>query len=37
LDSSKEPQRIRKVHEEEIEFVKSWLKQWREKKEDGSL
>ncbi|KAJ9091424.1 hypothetical protein QFC21_007214 [Naganishia friedmannii] len=37
LDSSKEPTRIRKVHEEEMEFVKSWLKEWSRKKEDGSL
>ncbi|KAJ9097849.1 hypothetical protein QFC19_006640 [Naganishia cerealis] len=37
LDSSKEPKRIRKVHEEEVEFVKSWLKEWKSRKEDGSL
>ncbi|GHJ84782.1 hypothetical protein NliqN6_1184 [Naganishia liquefaciens] len=28
LDPAEEPKRIRKVHAEEVQFVKSWLKDW---------
>ncbi|KAI5450429.1 Serine carboxypeptidase S28 [Naganishia albida] len=33
LDPSEEPKRIRRVHAEEVEFVKSWLEQWRRRKD----
>ncbi|GAA5967319.1 hypothetical protein JCM3765_005600 [Sporobolomyces pararoseus] len=29
LDPSQEPKQIRKIHREEIEFVQSWLKDWK--------
>lgn len=35
LDPSEEPKRIRKVHTEEVEFVKSWLHQWSKRKVYG--
>lgn len=28
-DPSYEPKEIRKIHREEIEFVRSWLKEWK--------
>ncbi|KAM0751280.1 hypothetical protein T439DRAFT_313583 [Meredithblackwellia eburnea MCA 4105] len=31
----KEPPRIKKIHEEEVEFVKSWLADWKTKKGRG--
>jgi len=27
---SKEPKRIRQVHHKEIDFVKSWVREWKE-------
>jgi len=32
-DHSKEPARIRDIHELEINFVKEWLIQWEEEKQ----
>ena len=31
-DMTKEPQRIRKVHEKEIEVVKGWIAEWHEER-----
>jgi hypothetical protein len=32
-DPSEEPKRIRKVHQQEVEFVQSWVREWKEKKQ----
>jgi len=32
-DPSEEPKRIRKVHQQEVEFVQSWVQEWKEKKQ----
>ena len=32
-DPSKEPKRIQKVHQQEVEFVQSWVQEWKEKKQ----
>jgi hypothetical protein len=29
LDREKEPKEIQKIHREEVEFVKAWLKEWK--------
>jgi hypothetical protein len=34
-DPSEEPKRIRKVHQQEVEFVQSWLREWKQKKQQS--